>query len=68
MDPQGRIAVPARFRGAFTAGLVLTRAYDRCIAAYSHDQWQAHVKGSCRASNEEVYEQENAQIDLLSCI
>ena len=44
MDPQGRIAVPSRFRDAFTGGLVLTRAYDRCIAAYSHSQWQSHVK------------------------
>jgi MraZ protein len=44
VDPQGRIAVPSRFRDAFTGGLVLTRAYDRCIAAFSHSQWQAHVK------------------------
>ena len=44
VDPQGRIAVPARYRDAFFAGLVLTRAYDRCIAAYSHGQWEEHVK------------------------
>ena len=43
MDPQGRIAVPSRYRDAFTGGLVLTRAYDRCIAAYSPSQWQAHT-------------------------
>ncbi len=45
MDPQGRIAFPTRYREAFAGGLVLTRAYDRCIAAFSHSQWQAHVKG-----------------------
>lgn len=44
MDPQGRIAVPSRFRDAFRGGLVLARAYDRCIAAYSHSQWQAHTR------------------------
>ena len=44
MDAQGRIAFPARYRDAFAGGLVLTRAYDRCIAAYSHGQWQAHVR------------------------
>ena len=44
VDPQGRIAIPSRFRDAFVSGLVLARAYDRCIAAYSHSQWQARVK------------------------
>ena len=41
MDPQGRISLPARYREAFRGGIVLTRGYDRCIAAYTPLSWEA---------------------------
>ena len=40
MDERGRVAVPARFRDEFKAGLVLARGLDRCITAYSPEGWQ----------------------------
>ncbi|MFH1560023.1 MAG: division/cell wall cluster transcriptional repressor MraZ [Chloroflexota bacterium] len=40
VDPQGRISLPARFRDAFKGGIVLTRGYDRCIAAYTPVHWE----------------------------
>ena len=41
MDPQGRISLPARYREAFKGGIVLTRGYDPCIAAYTPSGWEA---------------------------
>ena len=41
MDPQGRISLPARYREAFRGGIVLTRGYDRCVAAYTPSRWEA---------------------------
>lgn len=40
MDERGRVAVPARFRDEFKAGVVLARGLDRCITAYSPEGWQ----------------------------
>lgn len=39
IDSQGRIAIPARFRGAFADGVVLARGYDACITAYPVSEW-----------------------------
>lgn len=41
VDPQGRIALPMRFREAFRDGIVLARGYDRCAVAHTPPQWQA---------------------------
>ena len=41
VDPQGRISLPARFKEIFRGGIVLTRGYDRCIVAYTPNQWAA---------------------------
>jgi len=41
VDPQGRISLPARFKEIFRGGIVLTRGYDRCIVAYTPNQWTA---------------------------
>ena len=40
VDPQGRISLPARYREAFRGGIVLTRGYDRCVAAYTPSRWE----------------------------
>jgi len=40
VDAQGRVSIPARFRPAFADGIILSRAYDRCVAAYTPDEWE----------------------------
>lgn len=43
LDDRGRIAVPARFRDDFRAGLYLSRGQDRCIAAYTTEGWSRFI-------------------------
>ena len=40
IDPQGRISIPARFRSAFEDGIVLSKAYDRCVIVYTPEEWE----------------------------
>ncbi|MBM3132625.1 MAG: division/cell wall cluster transcriptional repressor MraZ [Chloroflexi bacterium] len=40
LDQKGRIAVPAKLRKEFDAGLVLTRGVDKCLVLYSPTEWQ----------------------------
>ncbi len=40
IDPQGRRSIPARFRSAFEDGIVLAKAYDRCVLVYTPVEWQ----------------------------
>lgn len=40
IDPQGRISIPARFRTAFEDGIVLGKAYDRCVQVYTPEEWE----------------------------
>ena len=39
IDPQGRVAIPARFKMAFIDGIVLSRAYDNCVVIYTPEEW-----------------------------
>ena len=39
LDAKGRLAIPARFREALAAGLVLTRGIDRCLSLYPLAAW-----------------------------
>ena len=39
IDPQGRVAIPARFKMAFIDGIVLSRAYDNCVVVYTPEEW-----------------------------
>jgi MraZ protein len=39
MDPKGRISLPAKFRGAFDAGVYLTLGQDGCLFAFPHPEW-----------------------------
>lgn len=40
IDPQGRVAIPARFKMAFLDGIVLGRAYDNCVVVYTPEEWE----------------------------
>ena len=40
VDPQGRVAIPPRFREAFKGGLVLTRGYEQCIVVFTPGAWE----------------------------
>jgi MraZ protein len=47
IDPQGRVSVPARFRPAFENGIVLSRAYERCLVIYTPEEFTV-VAGEIR--------------------
>lgn len=40
IDPQNRVAIPARFKQAFLEGIVLGRAYDNCVVVYTPEEWE----------------------------
>jgi MraZ protein len=40
IDPQGRVAIPARFKKSFDDGIVLGRAYDNCLVVYTLKEWE----------------------------
>ena len=40
IDGGGRLTVPARFRADLTAGLVITRGLDHCLAIYPLEEWR----------------------------
>lgn len=41
VDPQGRVAVPSRFRSAFKGGLAATKGYEPCIAVFTPAGWES---------------------------
>lgn len=42
LDPQGRIALPARYRDAFKAGAYLTQGFDPCVWVFTSDDWDSY--------------------------
>ena len=40
LDAKGRLAIPAKFRGALADGLVVTRGIDRCLSVYPLTSWE----------------------------
>ena len=54
LDDKNRLAIPAKFREAFAAGIVVTRGLDGCLYAYTRADWQRLVDGRL------------AQLDMLS--
>ncbi|MCJ7523551.1 MAG: division/cell wall cluster transcriptional repressor MraZ, partial [Dehalococcoidia bacterium] len=40
IDRKGRVAIPAKFREAFRAGLVLSRGFDKCLNGYTMVEWE----------------------------
>jgi len=43
IDDKNRVTLPARFREALAAGVVLTRSLDSCLDVYSRADWDALV-------------------------
>jgi len=43
LDAKNRVAIPARFRPAFAAGIVVTRGFDHCLSAFSPEEWERFV-------------------------
>lgn len=39
LDQKGRVAIPAKFRGGFKAGLVLARGFEKCIRVFPLNEW-----------------------------
>ncbi len=44
LDPKGRISLPARFRGAFADGAVLTLGQDGCLFCFPRPEWDARAQ------------------------
>lgn len=42
LDEKNRLTLPAKLRGAFEDGLVLTRGLDGCLYAYPRAEWERH--------------------------
>ncbi|MBI2886451.1 MAG: division/cell wall cluster transcriptional repressor MraZ [Chloroflexi bacterium] len=40
LDDRGRVAIPARFRDEFEAGLVISRGFERCLTVYTPAGWE----------------------------
>ncbi|MDO4241380.1 MAG: division/cell wall cluster transcriptional repressor MraZ [Microbacteriaceae bacterium] len=41
LDDKGRLILPAKFRDAFSDGLVITRGQERCLYVYSATEFQS---------------------------
>ena len=48
IDEKNRLTLPAKFRQAFSGGLVLTRGIERCLTAYPREEWSAIVESRLR--------------------
>lgn len=51
LDDKNRLTLPARFRQAFVAGIVVTRGMDGCLFAYTSEAWERMVEGSLASLN-----------------
>jgi MraZ protein len=40
LDDKNRLTLPAKLRGAFEDGVVVTRGLDGCLYAYPRDEWE----------------------------
>lgn len=40
LDDKGRMALPGKFRSAFSGGCVLTRGIDSCLTVYTTKEWK----------------------------
>lgn len=41
VDPKGRIAIPAKFRGKVASGAIITRGLDHCLFVFGAKEWEA---------------------------
>jgi len=44
IDDKGRLAIPRKYRDQFSAGLVLTESFDRCLWAFTLRGWDANTE------------------------
>jgi MraZ protein len=44
LDAKGRMAVPAKFRDALTAGAIITRGIDNCLFVFTNADWDTLAK------------------------
>lgn len=44
LDDKGRLAIPKKFRAAFSGGAVVTRGLDECLFLYSKKEWNELAK------------------------
>ena len=44
IDDKNRLTLPAKFRKAFSDGVVVTRGLDRCLYAYRREDWARLVE------------------------
>jgi MraZ protein len=44
LDQKGRVSIPAKFRGKFSEGIVLTRGVDSCIFGFPKSEWEKVVE------------------------
>lgn len=44
IDDKNRLTLPAKFRGAFSDGIVVTRGMDGCLYAYTQVGWRGVVE------------------------
>ena len=51
IDDKGRFTLPAKFREHFRNGIVITRGMDRCLSAYTPDEWQKLVQSQLASLN-----------------
>jgi len=50
IDGKGRLTVPAKFRAALAAGMVVTRGLDRCLFVFPTAQWERRSKAISKMS------------------
>ena len=48
IDDKNRLTLPAKFRQAFSDGLVLTRGIEQCLTAYPRAEWSSIVESRLR--------------------
>ena len=51
VDDKGRVTLPARFRDVFKNGIVITRGMDRCLYAYTPEEWEKLVQSQLGSLN-----------------
>jgi len=40
IDPKGRVALPAKFRGKLSGGAIITRGIDHCLFVFTAKDWE----------------------------
>ena len=51
IDDKNRLTLPAKFRGAFEDGIVVTRGVDGCLNAYAPTEWNRLVDANLATLN-----------------